>query len=215
MTNSALIWLESYQLSGAEVAAAFGVASPNPGREPLAAVFRIAGQEITLINNHFKSNYIPETQTAETKKAAATKPGVTSGAGASGARVCQWAAGSKLRGVGAGGRGFEYIQARRRPGEFNGSGENFGRTGGGTAVNQLTPPQKDMFAYTFIWEGENEILDHMLVSPALLDKVVGVDVLHFNAGYPEALWLEGETAVRASDRDPLEARFQLRAPFYK
>jgi hypothetical protein len=77
-------------------------------------------------------------------------------------------------------------------------------------LTNLLPLKKDMHEYTFIWEGENEILDHMLVSPALLDCFVSVDVLHFNAGHPEAMWLDGKTAVRSSDHDPLEARFQLK-----
>ena len=45
---------QAFQLSGTDVEAAFGAKSPNPGREPLVAVFRIAGQDVTFINNHFK-----------------------------------------------------------------------------------------------------------------------------------------------------------------
>ncbi|MFO7684401.1 MAG: hypothetical protein R6X34_30590, partial [Chloroflexota bacterium] len=78
-----------------------------------------------------------------------------------------------------------------------------------TRLTNLLPRKQDIHEYTFIWEGENEILDHILVSPALLERLAGVDVLHFNAAYPEALWLDGETAVRCSDHDPLEARFNL------
>ena len=48
------------QMSGADVAAAFGQSSPNPGREPLAGLFQIKGRRIMIINNHFKSNFIPE-----------------------------------------------------------------------------------------------------------------------------------------------------------
>jgi hypothetical protein len=199
-----------YQLSGADVAAAFGSDSPNPGREPLAGVFRIAGQEITLINNHFKSNYIPEAQTAETKQLLKRNMALR----AAQARVV---------------RDFVNTLLDANPtalvmvtGDFNTSkrgGSQDALTapvkilegrGDERPLTNLLPLKQDKFAYTFIWEGEYEILDHMLVSPALLERFVGVDVLHFNAAYAEAIWLDGKTAVRCSDHDPLEARFMMR-----
>jgi predicted extracellular nuclease len=73
----------------------------------------------------------------------------------------------------------------------------------------LLPLKQDIHEYTKIWKGENEILDHMLVGPALLERFVGVDALHFNAAYPEVMWFDGKTAVRCSDHDPVEGRFQL------
>jgi predicted extracellular nuclease len=49
----------------------------------------------------------------------------------------------------------------------------------------------------------------MLVSPALLERFVAVDVLHFNAGFPAALGADATTPLRASDHDPVEGRFRF------
>ena len=54
------------------------------------------------------------------------------------------------------------------------------------------------------------MLDHMLVSPGLYDLFAAVDVLHFNASYPDALGEDDSTPLRASDHDPLEGRFNFR-----
>ncbi len=198
-----------YQLAGAAVAAAFGPQSANPGREPLVGVFQVFGQELTIINNHFKSNYIPDELTDQTKKLLR-------------ANLAQRTAQARVV------RDYvNEILAKNPAALVLVTGDlNTSKRGGtqadlmtpirllmGTSperpLTNLLPLKKDIFEYTFIWEGENEILDHILVSPALLDCFAGVDVLHFNAGYPEAMWLDGKTAVRCSDHDPLEGRFQL------
>jgi uncharacterized protein len=203
--------IESYQLSGADVEAAFGDKSPNPGREPLAAVFRIAGQKVTIINNHFKSNYIPEEQTAETKKllrrnlaqrtaqAQVVRDYVNMLLAAEPAALVM-----VMGDLNTSKRGGSQADLLMPVKILEGMGEEL-------PLTNLLPLKQDLFEYTFIWEGENEILDHILVSPALLDKFVGVDALHFNAAYAEALWLAEETAIRCSDHDPLEARFRMSA----
>ena len=38
---------------------------------------------------------------------------------------------------------------------------------------------------------------------------VAVDILHFNASYPDALGGDETTTLRASDHDPLEGRFRF------
>jgi hypothetical protein len=50
----------------------------------------------------------------------------------------------------------------------------------------------------------------MLVSPALYDLFAAVDVLHFNAGYPDGLGEDATTPLRSSDHDALEGRFNFR-----
>ncbi|NCF64886.1 MAG: hypothetical protein GWP61_02865 [Chloroflexi bacterium] len=49
------------------------------------------------------------------------------------------------------------------------------------------------------------ILDPILVSPALFRHFTAVDVLHFNADYPESYEDDATTDCRVSDHDPLEA----------
>lgn len=54
--------------------------------------------------------------------------------------------------------------------------------------------------YTYVWEGNSQVLDHILVSPSLLDGAE-IDIVHVNAEYPE------EKA--ASDHDPIVARVKM------
>ncbi|MFO7682160.1 MAG: DUF6596 domain-containing protein, partial [Chloroflexota bacterium] len=177
------------QLSGVDVAAAFGPHSANPGREPLTAVFRIAHQEITIINNHFKSNYIPDEQAAKTRQVLqANLKQRTAQAQAVRRYVNEILAANPAALLAVVGD----LNTSRR----DGTQEDLmapirileGRPPE-TRLTNLLPRKQNIHEYTFIWEGENEILDHILVSPALLERLAGVDVLHFNAAYPEALRL--------------------------
>jgi hypothetical protein len=43
----------------------------------------------------------------------------------------------------------------------------------------------------------------------MLQAFVGADFLHFNTPYPDGMKWDTSTTIRASDRDPLEVRFQL------
>ncbi len=81
---------------------------------------------------------------------------------------------------------------------------------GGIPLFNLLELEKDAETYTFIFDGNSQVLDHMLVSPALLDLVAGADILHFNAGYPSEFGSLETITLRASDHDPLEGRFRFR-----
>jgi predicted extracellular nuclease len=67
--------------------------------------------------------------------------------------------------------------------------------------------EKPAETYTYVYDGNSQVLDHMLVSPALLERFMAVDILHFCAGFPTLLGDEPSTPLRASDHDPLEGRF--------
>ena len=54
--------------------------------------------------------------------------------------------------------------------------------------------------YTYVYEGNSEVLDHILLSPALAHQSYDYDVVHLNAEY----------AVQASDHDPSVVRLRLR-----
>ncbi len=59
--------------------------------------------------------------------------------------------------------------------------------------------------YTYIYDGNAEVLDHILVSDDLADNVsYDFDVVHLNAEFPEV--------DRVTDHDPPLARFQLTPP---
>lgn len=47
--------VDAFQVSGPDVDAAFGPGSASPGREPLVGTFEIAGTQLTIFGNHFKS----------------------------------------------------------------------------------------------------------------------------------------------------------------
>lgn len=70
----------------------------------------------------------------------------------------------------------------------------------------LETPGED---FDFVFQGNSVAVTHMFVSPALLRQTVGADLLHFNASFPDELVKDRSTPIRASDRDPIEGRFEL------
>jgi hypothetical protein len=70
--------------------------------------------------------------------------------------------------------------------------------------------EKPAETFTYVYDGNSQVLDHMLVSPALLNYVAAVDILHFNASFPAELGEDPTTALRSSDHDPLEGRFKFK-----
>ena len=56
--------------------------------------------------------------------------------------------------------------------------------------------------YTYVFEGNSQALDHILVSRALADRQPEFDVVHVNS----------EFATQASDHDPMVARFTIGRP---
>jgi hypothetical protein len=63
-------------------------------------------------------------------------------------------------------------------------------------------PPEDL--YTYVYEGSSQVLDHVLASPALAAAEAGVDAVHLHADFPPDR--------RASDHDPVVARFRLPRP---
>lgn len=201
---------KAFLLSGPEVERAFGAESPSPGREPLVGIFDIGGKELTIVGNHFKSkggddplfgeNQPPlrVTEVARKAQARAVRSFVND---LLDANPEAWLL------VGGDLNDFPFGE----PGE--GADHPLAILGGGSHERQLTNLvlREDAHeAFTFVYQGNSQILDHLLASPALSAHVVGVDILHFNASLPYA-WADDETtSLRSSDHDPVEARFLLR-----
>lgn len=80
---------------------------------------------------------------------------------------------------------------------------------GETRMTNLVSRVEEAQRYDYIFQGAGTVVSHTLVSPALLQAVVGVDFLHFNSPFPDGLKWDASTPIRASDRDPLEVRFAL------
>ena len=79
------------------------------------------------------------------------------------------------------------------------------RDGGLVHVFDTIPPEE---RYTYIYEGESEVLDHILLNPALMSALRRVEVLHVNADYP--LSAPDDTSPRhKSDHDPVIVAFTI------
>lgn len=158
----------------------------NASRKPLAAEFRFQGREVIVIGNHLVSKLgdqpdvgrnQPPTRSSEVQRGQQT---------------------AALRAF------VDQILAVDRkaniviPGDFNDmqfSPTVATLTAGGTLrdlVNELPPNQR----YSYVYQGNSEVLDHLLVSTA--PRGVEYDVVHVNA----------EFADQASDHDPQVVRFR-------
>ena len=72
-------------------------------------------------------------------------------------------------------------------------------------VYELVEPE---LPYSYIYQGESETLDHMLVTPALFVYLAQVEALHINADYPLPA-ADDASPRHVSDHDPLVAVFQF------
>ncbi|MEL7300029.1 MAG: endonuclease/exonuclease/phosphatase family protein [Pseudomonadota bacterium] len=70
-----------------------------------------------------------------------------------------------------------------------------------SGLNNLTNDIDEDERYSFIFQGNSQSLDHILVSDSL-DETAEVDIVHVNSEF-------AATASRASDHDPIVARFFL------
>lgn len=200
---------DAFQLSGPDVEAAFGPSSPSPGREPLVGVFDVRGYEITIVGNHFKSksgddplfgvNQPPVRVTEVQRKAQA--------------QVVRDFVDSIL---GSDPNALVVVTGDLNDFQFSEPGEGADNpvailegVGGGVPLTNLVGMEKAAERYSFVFDGNSQVLDHTLVSPAMLGMVAGVDFLHFNAGFAAAIGDDVSTTIRAADHDPLEARFTI------
>lgn len=204
--------MDAFQLSDAivpGVSAAFGPSSPSPGREPLVGVFQIGDRAITIIGNHFKSksgddplfgvNDPPVRSTEVQRKAQAQVV-------RNYLNLLLDADPNALVMVAGDLNDFQFGE----PGEGPNHPLSMLEGGPGEApLTNLINLEKAAETFTFVFDGNSQVLDHILVSPALFDLFVGVDALHFNAGFPDALEDDPFTALRASDHDAVEARFRF------
>jgi predicted extracellular nuclease len=206
--------VDVFQLSGADVEAAFGPDSASPGREPLYGEFLINGETVHIVGNHFKSK-------------GGDDPifGIASAAGLPFDRVTEVQRKLQAQVV----RDFVNTILDDDPdalvmvtGDLNDF--QFGEPGEGpddplsileggpgeVPLTNLVFGEKDAERFSFVFDGNSQVLDHMLVSPTLLEANVAVDFLHFNASFEDGLEADANTTIRASDHDPLEGRFRLK-----
>lgn len=199
----------AFQMSGPDVEAAFGPGSASPGREPLVGLFGIEGQEVTIIGNHFKSKGgddplfgvndppIRITEVQRKDQAQVVRNFVNDILDANpDAKVMVTGDLNDFQ-FGEPGEGPDHPLAILEGGP------------GEVPMVNLINLEKPAETFTFVFDGNSQVLDHMLISPSLYGDFTAVDILHFNAGFPSDLGSVPDTPIRASDHDALEARFRL------
>ena len=203
----------AFQLSDAivpGVSAAFGPGSPSPGREPLVGMFEIRGREITLVGNHFKSKFgddplfgvnqppIRITEVQRKAQAQVVRDYVN---------ILLNADPQALVMVIGDLNDFEFAEPGEGPDHpvaiiEGGDGE--------VPLTNLLQFEGASERFTFVFDGNSQVLDHILVSPALLGLFRGTNILHFNAGFPDAVGSDASSSIRASDHDALESQFKFK-----
>jgi predicted extracellular nuclease/2',3'-cyclic-nucleotide 2'-phosphodiesterase (5'-nucleotidase family) len=174
-------------------------ADPMPGdgvnegyegtRKPLAATFEFRGEEVTVIVNHFKS------KSGDDPLSGAVQPPVevTREQRIAQAQVVNL----YVDGLLAADPDANVVVL----GDFNDFefSDPLAALAGDDLVNLMDNlPGGDR--YSFIFNGNSQVLDHVLVSDALAASAE-IDAVHINADFP--------VARRGSDHDPIVARFDL------
>jgi len=186
--------------------------SPSGGREPLVGTFKVGkhGDEITIVGNHFKSKsgddppfgvndpFQRPTEVQRKMQAQVVRDYINQLFDAD-ANAVVMVAGDL--------NDFQFSEPEEGPDNPVAIIEGFGDE---VPMYNLINLEKEPETFSFVFDGNTQLLDHMLVSPALLNHVQAADLLHFNVSYPAALGEVDGTAVRAADHDPLEGRFSFR-----
>lgn len=73
-----------------------------------------------------------------------------------------------------------------------------------TNVIDLVPADS---RYTFVFEGNSQVLDHLLIEDGMAALLTDQGIAHFNASYPVLFGDDPSTTIRSSDHDPLVGYF--------
>ncbi len=203
--------VDYYRMPGADVAAAFGMESVFRTREPLVGVFRISASAppLVIIANKFKTKRGEDSRlNVSPHPVRNTEPQRKAQARAVRGFVNSLLAEDANALVIVTGDLGDYQFAEPEEGVDHPIGILEG-LGDEVKFTNLIDLEDEAEAFTFIWQGNSMVLSHLLMSPALVKRCVGTDILHFNVGFPDHLSSDPTTPLRASDRDPLEARFEF------
>jgi len=212
--------LDAFQLSDAVVpgvSAAFGPTSESPGREPLVGFFNVTGsmqdEPLVIVGNHFKSKSGDEALYGVSTLNGDPPNRVTEAQRKLQARVVRDYVNQLLD---ADPHALVMATGDLNDFQFPEPGEGVDHPlaileGGPVEVplTNLVNLEHEADRFSFVFDGNSQVLDHMLVSPALLDLKSGQDFLHFNAGYPAAYSGDATTPLQVADHDPFEGRFKI------
>ncbi len=169
-------------------------------RLPLVADFEFNGETVTLVNNHFssKGGSAPILGTAQPFEGRQEDPTVN---GSLDERQAQSEA---VQGYVSGLLGSDpsanvVVLGDLNEFEFVSPLTGLESAGLTNLTNSLDPNER----YSYIFQGNSQTLDHILVSDSLA-ATAEYDAVHVNAEFAEAL--------QASDHDPVLARFTIEAP---
>ncbi|MBD2233796.1 endonuclease/exonuclease/phosphatase family protein [Phormidium tenue] len=169
-------------------------------RLPLVADFEFNGETVTLVNNHFssKGGSAPILGTEQPFEALQEDPTVN---GSLDERQAQSEAVQDYVSGLLGGDPSANVVVLGDLNEFEFVSPVTGLESAGLTnlTNSLDPNER----YSYIFQGNSQTLDHILVSDSLA-ATAEYDAVHVNAEFAEAL--------QASDHDPVLARFTIEAP---
>lgn len=210
--------VRAYQLTEAlqpGTAAAFGPTSESPGREPLVGVFNVTnnlqGELLTIIGNHFKSKSGDEALYGISTLNGQNPNRSTETQRKQQAQVVRAFADQLLA---ADPSAWVMVAGDLNDFQFAEPGEGLDHPlailegqSGQQPLHNLIRAEREAERFTFVFDGNSQVLDHILVSGGLLGQFAATDFLHFNASYPESLSGDATTPLRAADHDAIEARF--------
>jgi predicted extracellular nuclease len=64
--------------------------------------------------------------------------------------------------------------------------------------------------YTYIYQGESEVLDHILITKNLWSQFRSIKPIHINADYPDVFGDTPDSSRRSSDHDAVVATFRMK-----
>ena len=211
MWNHARVELkESFLMEGAEIDAAFGKLSSSPGRPPIVGIFNVGDKEIIIIGVHFKSKRgddplfgsrqppIRKTEILRKKQARAVRNYIKTKFSLKADALILVAGDFNDFEFSEKGEGKNHTLAIVQD---NNANEAY-------LTNIALKVEQDK-RYSYIYEGNSQLLDHMLLSPALLNYLIDVEIIHINASYPHGLSTNKATLIRSSDHDPIMAVFNF------
>ncbi|MGD2183816.1 lamin tail domain-containing protein [Lusitaniella coriacea] len=190
----------------------------NGARLPLSATFTFNGQEVTVVNNHFssKGGSAPILGTSQDFADRQEDPSVNGSLDER--RVQAQAVNNFVDDIFADDANanvvvlgdlneFEFVsplQILEGTTVSSADGQTISDSDEAAVLTNLINQIPEDERYSFIFQGNSQELDHLLASNSLADSAE-IDTVHVNAEF-------AETNQRASDHDPVVARFTLDVP---
>ncbi|WP_231745122.1 endonuclease [Lysinibacillus sp. F5] len=163
----------------------------NSSRKPLAAQFEFQGKDVVVIANHWNS------KSGDTPLFGAVQP-PQNGSEVQRKKIAQIVY-DFVKDIKSKNKDANIVSL----GDFN--DYQFAealKIHEGQLMTNMINKVEDSDRYTYVYQGNSQVLDHILVSNNLADKTI-IDILHINADFTDM-------AGRASDHDPVMVQIDLK-----